>query len=684
MYVDKQVSKYVHKGKQSSHSTRWVNTFTHAQVMESNTNTQINKMTTFSASNTNIQYKKSGVSWLGLNLRKAQILPDTLYLTNKYHKNNFLLKLFLKNKRNQKLFPLFFFSFSSTNLQISNHQKMDFELRSAKEKLEREQRERKQRAKLKLEREKKSKEAAIKQREAIEAAQRARRLDAIEAQIKADQHMQESLVSGDGIVFERVFQAVSFQGNGDKIKLPPSCFTELSDQGAFDKGPLYFELSVVDHADNKKTTHSGVLEFTAEDGTIGLPPHVWSNLFSTHDPMDVPLVEIRYIRLPKGSYAKLQPDNLGFSDLPNHKAILETILRQHATLSLDDVLLVNYGQVSYKLQVLELRPATSISVLETDIEVDIVSPDIVSDQPNQHVLKPLQYGKSESGTVEEGRYDYYKFVIDEATVEKVMAGSVKVIVKVDVEKVGADTDLYVSKHPVLFPSLNQHEWSSHDVGSKTLILVSKERALSSGTYSIGVYGFKGTVKYQVSVLVQESIDGAKVGERAVSSSSDVDTVECRNCKHSIPSRSIALHEVYCSRHNVVCNHHGCGIVLRVEEAKNHLHCEKCGKALQPTEMEKHLKVFHEPLTCGCGIVLEKEQMVQHQGKDCPLRLIACRFCGDMVEAGNSAADTRDRMRGMSEHESTCGSRTAPCDSCGRSVMLKDMDIHQIAVHGKSS
>lgn len=61
---------------------------------------------------------------------------------------------------------------------------MDFELRSAKEKLEREQRERKQRAKLKLEREKKAKDAAIKQREAIEASQRARRLDAIEAQIK--------------------------------------------------------------------------------------------------------------------------------------------------------------------------------------------------------------------------------------------------------------------------------------------------------------------------------------------------------------------------------------------------------------------------------------------------------------------------------------------------------------------
>lgn len=55
----------------------------------------------------------------------------------------------------------------------------------------------------------------------------------------------------------------------------------------------------------------------------------------------------------------------------------------------------------------------------------------------------------------------------------------------------------------------------------------------------------------------------------------------------------------------------------------------------------------------------------------------------MVQAGTCAADARDRLRGYSEHESVCGSRTAPCDSCGRSVMLKDMDMHQIAVHQKN-
>ncbi|KAE8685893.1 hypothetical protein F3Y22_tig00111088pilonHSYRG00095 [Hibiscus syriacus] len=569
---------------------------------------------------------------------------------------------------------------------------MDFELRRAREKLDKEQRERKERAKLKLERERKAKEEAKKQRDAIEAAQRSRRLDAIEAQLKAEQQMEESLLSGRGIVFYKILEAVPFQGSGDKIKLPPSCFTELSNQGAFDKGPMYFQLSLVhqegssnttdDEKENSRTTHSGVLEFTADEGSVAIPPHVWSNLFPVDTPM-VPLVEVRYVRLPKGTYAKLQPDGIGFSDLPNHKAILETSLRQHATLSQDDVLTVKYGEFTYSLRVLELKPSSSISVLETDIEVDIVNPGVESERTDQYVLKQLVFGTTESGSVEEGNYMFYKFSIDDDTWEKIVSDDVKIEVKIDAETNGGDTDLYVSRHPLIFPNRHQHEWSSHDVGSKTLILTSKDRNLGTGTYSLAVYGFKGTTKYQVSVHVQEN-SKRKAGQQVMHSSSmEVDTVECRNCKHFIPSRSIALHEAYCSRHNVVCPHAGCSIVLRMEEAKNHVHCNKCGQAFQSGEMEKHMKVFHEPLRCPCGVVLEKEDMVQHQASDCPMRLITCRFCGDMVQAGSSAMDVRDRLRGLSEHESICGSRTAPCDSCGRSVMLKDMDMHQVAVHPKN-
>ncbi|KAK9133278.1 hypothetical protein Scep_012806 [Stephania cephalantha] len=568
---------------------------------------------------------------------------------------------------------------------------MDFELRLARSKLEREQKERKERAKQKLERERKAKQEAVRQREAIEVAQRTRRLDALQAQIKADQLTEENLIAGNGIMFYSILEAVPGQGFGDKIKLPPSCFTELSNQGALDKGPMYFRLSKV-HQDgpadsvltehqNQEATHSGVLEFTSPNGTVELPPHVWNNLFPDA-PVGVPLVEVRYVRLPKGTYAKLQPDGRGFSDIPNHKAVLETSLRNNATLSQGDVIAVKHGELSYNLRVLELKPSSSVSVLETDIEVDVVGADSSSDWMDNHVLKPLEIGKTESGLVEEGKYIYYKFSVDGDVSSIIASEDAHIEIKLEAGE-GGDTDLYVSKHPVLFPNQHQHEWSSHDVGSKVLILSPKAQCLD-GAYSIGVFGFKGTTKYQISIAIHGN-SGRYINEQPSSSSSAVEagSAECQNCRRYIPSRTIALHEAYCSRHNVVCEHAGCKVVLRREEAANHVHCKKCGRAFQQQEMEKHMKVFHEPLHCACGVILEKEEMVQHQSSSCPLRLVVCRFCGDMVQAGSSASDARDRLRGLSEHESQCGSRTAPCDSCGRAVMLKEMDIHRIAVHSQN-
>jgi hypothetical protein len=54
---------------------------------------------------------------------------------------------------------------------------MDFELRAAKEKWEKEQREKKERARARIEREKKARDEAAKRQEAIETAQRLRRLE---------------------------------------------------------------------------------------------------------------------------------------------------------------------------------------------------------------------------------------------------------------------------------------------------------------------------------------------------------------------------------------------------------------------------------------------------------------------------------------------------------------------------
>lgn len=415
--------------------------------------------------------------------------------------------------------------------------------------------------------------------------------------------MEESLLGGRGVMFCPVLEAVTCSGSGDKIILPPSSFTQLSEQGAFDKGPLHFCVSLIHQ---QRSTHAGVLEFTAAEGTVALPPHIWNNLF----PSDSSMVQVRYVWLPKGTYAKLQPLQLGFSDIPNHKAVLETSLRHHATLSQTDVLTVHYGSLKYTLHVLELKPSSTISVLDTDIEVDIIASDTSQPTTDQLLLRPLTFHNPESGEIVLGNYSYYKFSIDDATWGRLSSGDVNVEVKLKALGQDGDTDLYVSRHPLLFPTRHQHGWSSHDVGTKTLVLSSKDHNMGPGSYSIAVYGFKGTTKYELSVIVKENIK-QNLGQQAVSSTSSLeqDTVECRNCRHYIPSRSIALHEAYCSRHNIVCQHAGCGIVIRSGEADNHVHCEKCGKAFQKGEIEKHVEIFHEPLNCPCGVVLEQEQMV---------------------------------------------------------------------------
>ena len=127
----------------------------------------------------------------------------------------------------------------------------------------------------------------------------------------------------------------------------------------------------------------------------------------------------------------------------------------------------------------------SVSVLETDIEVDIVGPDSASERTNQHVLKRFILGTSECGIVEEGNYRYYKFSVEEETWVRIFSGDANIEIKVESDTQDGDTDLYISRHPLLFPTRHQHGWSSHDVGSKALILSSKDQSLGSGTYSQG-------------------------------------------------------------------------------------------------------------------------------------------------------------------------------------------------------
>ncbi len=129
-----------------------------------------------------------------------------------------------------------------------------------------------------------------------------------------------------------------------QITLPPSALEALTRQDALSKGPLLFNLE-----NSGVTTHSGVLEFVAEEGTVGLPHKVCRSLGFKDDVQQGEDVIVKYVRLPKAKYVRAVPASAGLSQLSELRAILEQNLRFHATLTVGDLIQVWYRGQSFCL-----------------------------------------------------------------------------------------------------------------------------------------------------------------------------------------------------------------------------------------------------------------------------------------------------------------------------------------------
>lgn len=236
-----------------------------------------------------------------------------------------------------------------------------------------------------------------------------------------------------------------------------------------------------------------------------------------------------------------------------------------------------------------------------------------------------------SGEVSEGNTRFFRFSLNSASVNAITEGNSKVVVTLEGSGEGADADLYVAAQPNLHPTPHSHQFSSHDVGTKSVIVSGDDLRTSSMdvlTLGVGVHGYRGTTKFRLSVAVKEQEATVRKlgGSSAAGALPGAGYTSCPNCGQTIPVASAVLHEAYCRRHNAVCPFPGCGLVLRKDAMKNHVHCERCGKGLAAGgELEKHIRVQHTPLKCECGAELVMADMVRHKAEDCPLRSIVCRW-----------------------------------------------------------
>ncbi|KAJ3691727.1 hypothetical protein LUZ61_020891 [Rhynchospora tenuis] len=152
---------------------------------------------------------------------------------------------------------------------------------------------------------------------------------------------------------------------GDKIIMPPSALDRLAHLNV--EYPMLFELRNVA---TSRTSHCGVLEFTAEEGMIYMPYWMMQNLLL----QEGDIITVKNVTLPKGTYVKLQPHTTDFLDISNPKAILEKTLRSFSCLTTGDSIMVAYNSKNYYIDIVETKPSSAVSIIETDCEVDFAPP----------------------------------------------------------------------------------------------------------------------------------------------------------------------------------------------------------------------------------------------------------------------------------------------------------------------
>ncbi|RLN52166.1 hypothetical protein BBP00_00009702, partial [Phytophthora kernoviae] len=149
------------------------------------------------------------------------------------------------------------------------------------------------------------------------------------------------------------------------VLLPPSALETLA--------RLHIEYPMLFKVTNQgveRSSHCGVLEFSAPEGSCYMPYWMMQNLFVKEGG----IISIQNVSLPKATFVKLRPQSQDFLDISNPRAVLEGSLRKFSCMTVGDTICLKYNNKNYLLDVREVKPAPAACIIETDCEVDFEAP----------------------------------------------------------------------------------------------------------------------------------------------------------------------------------------------------------------------------------------------------------------------------------------------------------------------
>eukprot|EP00730_Choanoeca_flexa_P017720 TRINITY_DN8566_c0_g1_i3.p1 TRINITY_DN8566_c0_g1~~TRINITY_DN8566_c0_g1_i3.p1 ORF type:complete len:706 (+),score=84.37 TRINITY_DN8566_c0_g1_i3:264-2120(+) len=363
--------------------------------------------------------------------------------------------------------------------------------------------------------------------------------------------------------------------------------------------------------------------------------------------------------LPKADFCKLRAVDPAFLDLPNPRAILESEFNaKYRTLTQGVQVAVQYNGKPYALAIEELEPERACRLFDTELVVDLqgmTSMDTATDQ-DQVLVVPFGHKDGTSWSIPPFKSVYLTCELTKGQ-----------CIDVDVQWSSGEADVFL-----------KHGLEAHFACEQANII---PRDYSHN--GIQLSAITATEDGIVLLLTNPASDPAH-GTCAVvtnlpsaTPSSAADSTLCPNCEQPVPTHRLQMHLAFCERHNIKCP--VCHQVVAKKDMDEHQHCEQCidrTVVLASNKLKaKHNRLFHQSRACSCGAQLPLLQLQQHCRTECPNRSVICRYCYLSHLAGPPNPNLRDRMAGLTAHESECGSRTDVCPTCNKRVKLKDFEMH---------
>ena len=104
----------------------------------------------------------------------------------------------------------------------------------------------------------------------------------------------------------------------------------------------------------------GVLEFGAPSGVVSLTSYLAKTIMVEEGDN----VTVRLVALPKGTFAKLQPLQPDYLEIPDFRAALESLMRSNfTTLTQGEIISLEHQGKTHDILVSELKPATAVSII---------------------------------------------------------------------------------------------------------------------------------------------------------------------------------------------------------------------------------------------------------------------------------------------------------------------------------